>query len=427
MATNVLNVKNPLLDEDEIIKAAQPESFEVQTRAFLDNVGADYNLSSADLGWKKENGVGQILINGNPFTTADRVENGISFVDNEKIKSDFDKYVKTYSLKSTSDLEEEAKAKYDIGNFGYNDPYEDTMKYLTDLILNPKPFSYDSASDPSFQSYKEQYGRAGDRALANTMSEATGMTGGRLNSWAVSAGQQAKENFDQKLMDVIPQLENIAYNRYQDGITNNRNNLSTIMDIDNEAFRRASDSRDFTYGVDYDIRENQRLANETKYNRKTAAEQTAYERAEDAEDDAIVEREWKHDLEREAIDDARYVDELSYKKAQDADANARAWANYGLNQAEFAWRKSTDARDFEYQKTQDELEAAQNGDADLFTIGAQYYDMMTSKNPSQWLIENAPDMTPDELFSLHDLMPDTKNGSMLESLIEKIYQKRYAE
>lgn len=421
MATTALNVKDPLIDEDEIIKAAQPESYEVQTRAFLDNVGADYNLSSADLGWKKVDGVGQILLNGNPFTTADRVENGISFVDNEKIKADFDNYVKTYSLKSTSDLEQETLDKYKIGNYGYNDPFEDTMKGLLEQILNPKPFSYDSATDPSFKSYEQQYNRQGDRALTNTMSEASALTGGRLNSWAVSAGQQAKENFDQKLMDVIPQLENMAYNRYQDGISNKRSDFNTLLDVDNEAFRRASDERSFAYGTSADVRENARLAEETKYNRNALKEQTTYDRGRDVKADANYLNEWNHTVEQDKFNNSMDIAEFQWDMKMDADTNARGWAQYNLSKSNAAFDNAMalknyglNLEEFELRKAKDLAELANQvkEEEDKFLLGTIYHQMMSMQltdldglpngkaaTPAEWLTEMGPEI-PDDIFKI---------------------------
>lgn len=388
------NITDPVVDPIELQNKAS-EDYEVKARDWLINEGADFGITNEMIGWNPE--TKSIMLNGDDFMKAGRLENGSSYVSNNDIRSAFDQYTKSRGLQSKSQ-------KYDIGNYGYNDTdYSAKIDSILNEILNPTPFSYNAESDPSFQAYKEQYGRAGDKALANTMSEASALTGGRLNTWAVSAGNQAKANFDEELMNVIPQLENMAYGRYQDGINGKRSNLNTLLDIDNREFQRALEGRDFAYGLDRDSISDARYTDETKYNR-----------AEDAEDDEWRQTEWDYGVGRDAIGDQRYNDETAWNKKMDQDANSRAWANYNLSKDEFAYRK-----------TRDEIEdAAKNANVEnVDEFGVLFGDMESgvirdidgnvikeNVTPREWLVYNAPYLTKEEIKALEDLIKYEGDG-----------------
>lgn len=388
------NITDPVVDPIELQSKAN-EDYEVKARDWLVSQGADYGITNEMIGWNPE--TKSITLGGDDFMQAGRLENGRSYVSNNDIRSAFDQYTKSRGLQSKSQ-------KYDLGNFGYqptqqssnpyaNNDYSSKIDSILNEILNPTAFSYDPNSDASFQAYKEQYGRAGDKALANTMSEASAMTGGRLNTWAVSAGNQAKANFDEELMNVIPQLENMAYGRYQDGIAGKRNNLNTLMDLDNEYFRRgmeidnrdygrALDGRDFAYGLDRDSISDARYTDETKYNR-----------AEDAEDDEWRQTEWDYGVGRDAIGDQRYNDETAWNKKMDQDANSRAWANYNLSKDEFTYRKDQDQKEWDQR-----MKEAENADVeDPYELGVLYKAMMNSGDPEAWMKQNADILNEDDL------------------------------
>lgn len=367
------NITDPVVDPIELQNKAS-DDYEVKARDWLVNQGADFGITNEMIGWNPE--TKSIMLNGDDFMKAGRLENGRSYVSNNDIRSAFDQYTKSRGLESKSQ-------KYNLGNYGYNDTdYSAKIDGILNEILNPTPFSYNAESDPSFQAYKEQYGRAGDKALANTMSEASALTGGRLNTWAVSAGNQAKANFDEELMNVIPQLENMAYGRYQDGINGKRSNLNTLLDIDNREFQRALEGRDFAYGLDRDSISDARYTDETKYNR-----------AEDAEDDEWRQTEWDYGVGRDAVGDQRYNDETAWNKKMDQDANSRAWANYNLSKDEFTYRKDQDQKEWDQR-----MKEAENADVeDPYELGVLYKAMMNSGDPEAWMKQNADILNEDDL------------------------------
>lgn len=52
--------------------------------------------------------------------------------------------------------------------------------------------------------------------MEDTVGNASMLTGGYANSYAVTAGQQAYDSYMSKLNDKIPELEQRAYERYRD-------------------------------------------------------------------------------------------------------------------------------------------------------------------------------------------------------------------
>ena len=79
------------------------------------------------------------------------------------------------------------------------------------------PFSYDVNKDALYQQYADKYIQQGKMAMADTMGRAAAMTGGYGNSYAQTAGQQQYQASLDNLNDIIPQLYQMALQRYQMG------------------------------------------------------------------------------------------------------------------------------------------------------------------------------------------------------------------
>jgi hypothetical protein len=129
---------------------------------------------------------------------------------------------------------ESALANY--GDFSYSK--SDTFNDIMNKILNREKFSYDVNGDALYQQYKDKYIQQGKMAMADTMGQAAAMTGGYGNSYAASVGNQAYQASLQQLNDVIPELYQMAYDRYnQEG-----------QDLYNQ-YGMLSDDRNTEYGM----------------------------------------------------------------------------------------------------------------------------------------------------------------------------------
>lgn len=88
------------------------------------------------------------------------------------------------------------------------------LQALLDQILNRPNFKYDLDSDMLYQQYRDQYQRLGQQAMQDTMGQAATMTGGYGNSYAATAGNQEYQQYLTQLNNIVPELYDRAYNRY---------------------------------------------------------------------------------------------------------------------------------------------------------------------------------------------------------------------
>ena len=77
-------------------------------------------------------------------------------------------------------------------------------------VANRKAFSYDLSNDTLFQQAKEQYQNMGKVAMADTVGQASAMTGGYGNSYATTAGSQAYQGYLQQLNNDIGNYYSMA-------------------------------------------------------------------------------------------------------------------------------------------------------------------------------------------------------------------------
>ena len=175
------------------------------------------------------------------------------------------------------------------GSSGYLSRYQARIDALADAILNRDPFSYDKEQDPLYQQYKDTYTRAGQRGMQDTLAQVSARTGGLASSYAESAAQQTYNNYMAQLADKVPELYQLAYSMYMDDLTQDRNDLSMLMGLDDTAYGRWSDDRNFGYN--------------------------AYR-------DQVADRQWQQQFDynasRDQVADSQWQTQFDYQKAQDA-------------------------------------------------------------------------------------------------------------
>lgn len=104
----------------------------------------------------------------------------------------------------------------ETGTSGNSFVYDGQTAYqaLLDKILGMGPFSYDEQNDPSYGALKKTYLREGDRARADMLAKVSAATGGAPSSYAVTAASQAGDYYDTQFADMVPTLQQNAYQRY---------------------------------------------------------------------------------------------------------------------------------------------------------------------------------------------------------------------
>lgn len=99
-------------------------------------------------------------------------------------------------------------------NKGFTYSQDTALGDIMGKILNREKFSYDLNGDALYQQYKDKYIQQGKMAMQDTMGQAAAMTGGYGNSYAATVGNQAYQASLQQLNDIIPELYQMAYDRY---------------------------------------------------------------------------------------------------------------------------------------------------------------------------------------------------------------------
>lgn len=142
-----------------------------------------------------------------------------------------------------------------VGQFNYA-RQADYNKAL-DNLLNRKDFKFDVNNDALYKQMKENYANLGKLAMQDTIGKASAMTGGYGNSYAQSVGQQAYNAYMQKAADAIPDLYQMALNRYSlegDKLAQNLSALSSDRNTSygeyQDTYNRAANERSY-YGNEY--------------------------------------------------------------------------------------------------------------------------------------------------------------------------------
>lgn len=106
---------------------------------------------------------------------------------------------------------------------------------LDEALNNVVNFQYDPMKDASYKALANLYNTKGNQAAQNTLGNAAALNGGYGTSYGVSAAEQARNDYNQQLASMIPDLEDKAYNR-----ANNR--LNALRDADNTNYNRFRDN-----------------------------------------------------------------------------------------------------------------------------------------------------------------------------------------
>ena len=166
-----------------------------------------------------------------------------------------------------------------------NDAYQranDQATAIYDKIMNRGEFSYDVNKDKLYQQYRDLYAQMGRGAMEDTMGQAAALTGGYGSTYSQNAGQQAYNAYLQKLNEVVPELYNAAYNRYnQEG--------QDLMNLYSMARSNADSAYERDYNQSYNRLQLERSDEDTTYNRqqteenrRLAQEEMDYERKQNA-------------------------------------------------------------------------------------------------------------------------------------------------
>lgn len=141
------------------------------------------------------------------------------------------------------------------GNYtsAYTGQLNAARKELNAARQNIMNFKYDPLQDAQYQAMAQVYGARGNQAAQDTLGDAASLNGGLQTSYAVSAAQQARNQYNQELAAMVPDLEQNAYNRMNANYGLLESNYNLVKDLDTEAYGRYRDRiADYQWGKGYD-------------------------------------------------------------------------------------------------------------------------------------------------------------------------------
>lgn len=191
------------------------------------NLAGKYGLSADALTY----GNGTVSIGGKPLDIMYIDDEGKSWARENTVSDAVNSHVNFSQVKSPVDLARE-----------YEEKYLDKVMDLYDDILNREEFSYDPEEDPVFQAYREKYLKEGNRATREAVAEYSALTGGLANSSAITAGAQANQYYASQIANAIPELAQIAYQRYAEKYQTDMGLLDDMLSIYNSAYKNAQNA-----------------------------------------------------------------------------------------------------------------------------------------------------------------------------------------
>lgn len=171
----------------------------------------------------------------------------------------------------------------------YQDSYSQQLQDLYDKIMGREKFQYDAANDPLYQQYRQMYVQQGRQAMADTMGQAAGLTGGYGSTYSQAAGQQQYDAYLQKLNEAVPELYAQARQAYNDEGDRMLQQYQLTGDLRDDEYSRYQDQlsnwwKDLSYQADRADTEYSRGA-ENWWNAESAGRQDrefAYQQKKDA-------------------------------------------------------------------------------------------------------------------------------------------------
>ena len=223
----------------------------------------------------------------------------------------------------------------------YKSQYGDQIASGIDKVTNREAFTYDPLKDANYQAMAKIYNQQGEKAAKNTLGDAAALNGGFGSSYAVTASQQVRNDYNQQLASQIPALQEMAYGRYKDAYDMDVTNLQLLQDADDVAYGRYRDDvadGQWKHGTDYQAYRDD--VADTQW--KTQYDRGVYE----------SDRDYKYQKERDKVSDSQWAKEYALAKKTQASSGGSSGGGY-LGPA---------PNDSNYEAAKDEAESGNGND-----------------------------------------------------------------
>lgn len=123
----------------------------------------------------------------------------------------------------------------------YTDQYDDRINALYAQITGRGNFNYDLNADALWQQYQDSYTQMGKQAMRDSMGKAAALTGGYGSSYGQAVGQQQYDQHLQSLGDVVPELYESAYQKWNDEGDRLVQQYGMLTDLEAQDYARYQD------------------------------------------------------------------------------------------------------------------------------------------------------------------------------------------
>lgn len=135
----------------------------------------------------------------------------------------------------------------------YSQRLSEGIRDLANARKSIQNFQYNPLKDANYQALAQVYGARGNQAARDTLGDAAALNGGQQTSFAVSAAQQARNQYNQELAALVPDLSQQAYNRLTTNYGMLQDSYNLWNDLDDKAYGRFRDRvADYQWGRGYD-------------------------------------------------------------------------------------------------------------------------------------------------------------------------------
>lgn len=129
----------------------------------------------------------------------------------------------------------------------YKSSYSDEIEDILSDILNREKFSYNLNADPLYEQYREMYMKNGEKAMMDTVGQASALSGGYSNSYAATAGSQAYADYLGELNDIALDLRDRAYDVYKDEGEKLIDDITLLRSLDGDDYDKYLDELEKYY------------------------------------------------------------------------------------------------------------------------------------------------------------------------------------
>lgn len=119
---------------------------------------------------------------------------------------------------------------------------EDTVNRI---IRDSDSYSYDVNEDPLYKQYRDMYEEEGSLAAEDLMGKASSLTGGYGNSYGSVIASDAKRKYSEMSADKAAELEEKAYKRHQDSLSNLYSVYNLLTDFEKSEADKKKAALDF--------------------------------------------------------------------------------------------------------------------------------------------------------------------------------------